>query len=180
MDASGYYSASLVPFSYQVRASAPNYPLGSGPYPVTVASGVVTQRDFALDRPDIAVAPTSLSAAVVAVGTATQAVTIANLGTYALEFDIRELETGPSMAAMPGRAHPRVSSNRRPPQTPTHSSSSSSRLRLKEGWTSSSPSRILPISAKLEAAGEPVPAPGEAQLGVQQLSAVRRRRRCRT
>jgi subtilisin family serine protease len=91
VNASGYYTVSLVPFEYAVSASAAGYPEPDGPYTVTVGEGAVTSRDFRLVRPDIAVAPTSLSASAVATSTVTRTFTISNSSAYTLEYEIREM-----------------------------------------------------------------------------------------
>jgi subtilisin family serine protease len=103
VDASGYYTIPLVPFEYEVSASAAGYPQPDGPYTVTVSEGAVTSRDFRLVRPDIAVAPTSLSVSAVATSTVTRTLTITNSSAYMLEYEIREIPPpmGPSAVAQP-------------------------------------------------------------------------------
>lgn len=90
VDASGYYTASLAPFTYTVSASAADYPRADGPYTVTIAAGLTTTQDFVLDRPDVAIAPLSLTASITATGTATRTFTISNTGSYTLTYEIFE------------------------------------------------------------------------------------------
>lgn len=92
VDPSGYYSVTLTPFDYEVSASAPAYPEIDGPYPVTVADGQTTTQDFVLDRADIEVSPTSLSESLVAPGSVTRQITVGNLGTLPLHYEIFELD----------------------------------------------------------------------------------------
>jgi subtilisin family serine protease len=91
VDATGYYTVALVPFGYDVIASAVGYPEPDGPYRATILDGGVSSQDLVLRRPDIAVDPMALSASAMAAGTATRYLTITNGGTYALEVLIRDV-----------------------------------------------------------------------------------------
>jgi len=108
-DASGYYTITLVPVDYQVTARAASYPKMEGPYPVTISAGATTSQDFVLSRSDISVDPAALSAAATAPLTTTRVLSIANSGTYSLEFEIQEVvasepaETTPAQSAPPER-----------------------------------------------------------------------------
>ncbi|MEW5871413.1 MAG: S8 family serine peptidase [Chloroflexota bacterium] len=101
VQASGYYSASLVPWEYQTSASAEGYPTPVGPWPVTVANGIASQLDFTLPRPDIQVEPQSLRATILAPGQASMDFNIDNNGTWPLAFEIRELRPAQSQALPP-------------------------------------------------------------------------------
>jgi uncharacterized repeat protein (TIGR01451 family) len=91
--ASGYYTATMVPFDYTVTASAEGYPNTDGPYAVSVSAGAISSQDFVLGRPDISVDPLALNARAVAPQAVTQHFTITNRGPYALEFEIHKVAT---------------------------------------------------------------------------------------
>ena len=105
-DASGYYTITLVPVDYQVTAGADGYPILEGPYIVTVSAGATTSQDFVLARPDISVDPLFLSASETAPLTTTRFLTIANSGTYSLEFEIQELAAPEPVEVMPAQSAP--------------------------------------------------------------------------
>jgi len=94
VDANGHYSQTLPEGTYQVTAEAEGYPVPDGPYTVTIVADTGAVQDFTLDRPDMTVDPTSLTAYAVAPGTDVQSFTITNDGSYPLDFEIREEDTG--------------------------------------------------------------------------------------
>lgn len=100
VDATGYYTVELVPFDYDVSASAVDYPEPDGPYPVTVIQDVITTQDFGLDRPDVEVDPLALSAEAIHPNAVTQYFTVTNVGTYELEWEIREVAPTTVLNAM--------------------------------------------------------------------------------
>jgi uncharacterized repeat protein (TIGR01451 family) len=91
VDQSGYFTVSLVPFDYQVAASANGYPGPDGPYLVQVDGDLVSTRDLVLDRPDLDITPLSLVAEASAPFTATRSFTITSQGTFTLAYGIREV-----------------------------------------------------------------------------------------
>ena len=91
VNASGYYTAAVIPFNYLATATAVDYPVPNGPVPVTVVDGLVTTQDFVMGRADISVDPLALSDALVAVGSSTHTITITNDGSLDLSFEIREV-----------------------------------------------------------------------------------------
>jgi hypothetical protein len=91
----GLYSVSLVPFEYEVTASAVDYPEGDGPYQVVVLADTITEQDFILDRADIEVDPLSITVEILLGETYAETMTIANPGTLDLDFEIVEVPVEP-------------------------------------------------------------------------------------
>jgi subtilisin family serine protease len=112
---SGNYTATLEATDFVVTARAGSYPKPDGPYTVAVSAGETTSQDFVLDRPDIAVAPLSLTTATTAPFTTTRFLTITNGGTYSLEFQIREVVEPQSIeATSPASAEPEPKAKSQP------------------------------------------------------------------
>ena len=91
VDASGYYTVPLIPFDYEVTADAVDYPETSGPYTVTIGSGVSTTQDFTMTRADIEVTPLAFDVSAISPASVTRTLIISNNGTYSLEWEIREV-----------------------------------------------------------------------------------------
>ncbi len=98
VDATGYYAVDLVPFDYEVTASATAYPEPAIAY-VTIVDDLTTTQDFVLTRPDLEFSPASFSESLVAPGSVTRQLTIGNLGTYPLSFEIFEVAAGKGQVA---------------------------------------------------------------------------------
>jgi hypothetical protein len=103
VDASGDYTVTLLPFEYQVAASAGGYPKADGPYSATVAFGAVTTQDFVLSRPGVTVDPRHLTAIALAPGVATRSLAITNDGSYSLTYSIEESPLAVSAASSAAR-----------------------------------------------------------------------------
>lgn len=103
VDASGYYNVALVPFDYEVTASATAYPEPATAN-VTVSEALTTTQDFVLTRADLEYSPTSFSESLVAPGSVTRQLTIGNLGSYPLSFEIFEVEVAKGEVEQPAYA----------------------------------------------------------------------------
>ncbi|MBN2547927.1 MAG: S8 family serine peptidase [Anaerolineales bacterium] len=92
VDASGYYTVTLAPWTYSVSASAENYPQTADPETVNILPDTVSTQDFTLPRPEIGVDPTTVSLELLAPTSASRFITITNSGSYPLDFTIHELK----------------------------------------------------------------------------------------
>ena len=91
VDGSGFYTVDLVPFDYEVSASATAYP-EAAMAAVTIVEGQTLTQNFVLTRPDIEVSPMSFSESLIAPSSVTRQLNIGNLGTYPLSYEIFEVD----------------------------------------------------------------------------------------
>ncbi|MFU8771502.1 MAG: S8 family serine peptidase, partial [Anaerolineales bacterium] len=108
VDEYGFYSIALVPFVYEATASAVDYPEEDGPYEVVILADTITEQDFILDRPDIEVEPLAITVEIPYGETDAEIMTIFNLGTLDLDFEIFEIPVGASAAGPPSDTYRQV------------------------------------------------------------------------
>ncbi|MFM8319563.1 MAG: S8 family serine peptidase [Chloroflexota bacterium] len=104
VDAGGAYTATLVPWTYQVAAQAPGYPQPVGPLDVSVTGGAVTRQDFSLPRPDLQAAPLVISQMLWLGETRAVTLSLQNRGPLALAYRAIEQPGTAAGAAKPAGA----------------------------------------------------------------------------
>lgn len=87
----GVYSSELAPYDYQVTASSVGYPQPAGPVGVRVERGLTVTLDFFLDRPDMVLLSTPITAAIDTGHTTSVSIEIQNPGSLELAFTLREV-----------------------------------------------------------------------------------------
>ena len=98
--ATGHFGpVSLIPGDYEVTASAPGFTTLT--IPVTIVDEVTTTQDFLLNRPVIDVNPTSITTGAPPNTPVVETLTISNLGSVPLDFEITELAPGVKVSAEP-------------------------------------------------------------------------------
>ncbi|MBA3288071.1 MAG: carboxypeptidase regulatory-like domain-containing protein, partial [Acidimicrobiia bacterium] len=98
-DAEGRYTLQVINGSYEVTASAEDYVTATES--VTLGIGEIAEIDFALAAARLETAPASIEATVQLAETTTAALSIANTGSAALEWEVRERETGVTPPELP-------------------------------------------------------------------------------
>ena len=95
----GTYTLRLLPGSYDLEASAPNYV--SETSAVVVVDGGDETRDFSLTAPVASVDPLEIAASVAYGDTSTAEVTIANAGSAPLNWEAKERDFGVTLPPLP-------------------------------------------------------------------------------